>query len=315
MLGATHREKNANTLVRSRSLPKRMFQKPLFRSMSKQMHKKAISNLQNHSSLGYPVSPQSYYTGALFQYGSHFHEASNKLLKFSESRKESLTLPKVHNENSYDVPHFASNSKYDFEPYLYEKRKRATSIRRCQSLPMCFQEKDFNAISTSPLIFGELKCSEDISVNKNVNLFNVVKKSNSILEKVTRTRKGSFSRKDSNCSEKLEFDNLLLENLISNVLKKYINSKTYNSSLSNKRSRHLSKLLEDMVRLRLINSNDKYKIVAHVFLGELKDYGLSFATQCSYHPTEDFFASSTSQSEDIFVCAIVTAMKCDEGLF
>ena len=197
-----------------------------------------------------------------------------------------------------------------------EKLKSKNFNRRWKSLPN-LQTRNFNIVTASPLVFGT--CSErqitcDLKLERKHSIKVLLQQRRNGLHPasnrvITRRRSSGGTEDIYILGKVLRFDNERLEQLVSNTLEKNTTSMSFDHELSGIRCRRISKNLENAVKNCLQNDENIYKVVAQVFMGELKGHGICFATQCTYQFSEDYFATSTFQTDDMFVCAIVVVEK------
>ncbi|XP_065646424.1 uncharacterized protein LOC136076824 [Hydra vulgaris] len=195
-----------------------------------------------------------------------------------------------------------------------EKLKSNGLKRKWNSLP-CLQTRRFYAVTASPLVFGA--CSErprvnDLKVERKQSIKVLLKQRQNSYgsSKIINRRRSSGGTEDIYIPGKiLKFDNERLEQLVSITLEKSTVHMSFDNELCGIRCRRISKNLEEAVKSSLQNDENVYKVVAQVFMGELIGYGICFATQCTYQFFEDYFATSTFQTVDMFVCAIVVVEK------
>nr|XP_002167071.2 uncharacterized protein LOC100204625 [Hydra vulgaris]XP_012555334.2 uncharacterized protein LOC100204625 [Hydra vulgaris] len=192
---------------------------------------------------------------------------------------------KVENQNNFSET-ILTNS-HNKENKCAKKISDALEIVKKSKLPN---------VLVSRIVFGNSKTENGSYLNGwNANFFEESKvESNLLNEKSTDNI----------------IDNIILESVILETLKKSTVMMTYDPVLSINRAQHISKELVETVKKNLFNEKSLYKVVAQVFLGALKDNGFYFATQCSFEPNGDLFASSIVNTNDMFVCAIVKAEKC-----
>ena len=160
-------------------------------------------------------------------------------------------------------------------------------------------------VSVSQLVFGTCKIGYGSYINSSSSK---EERENNFPEE-SKFQSISAWEKEVRCTD-INFDNLRLENIILETLKETTKLMSYDPFLSISRSQHISEELVDTVKEKLSHDTIVYKVVAQVFLGALKDNGFCFATQCSFEPLGDLFASSIVNTDDMFVCAIVKAAKC-----
>ena len=111
-------------------------------------------------------------------------------------------------------------------------------------------------------------------------------------------------------------DNTRLEQIVSDIIAEKMKSLDYDHKQSNDRCRLMSTTIENTLKLCLSAQpgNPGYKVIAIVYIGETRDQGICFATQCSYEPHQDLFATATYQHENMFVCATVMASRLHGNL-
>ncbi|XP_057289585.1 uncharacterized protein LOC130612292 [Hydractinia symbiolongicarpus] len=173
------------------------------------------------------------------------------------------------------------------------------------------RSKYLSTVAPSPLI---LRASHEqlISTYDKKYDMNFVRDSPKKKRKIPFVNRMQKISSDSNNSQK--FDNKRLEKLVSDILEAKMRNLTYDHKSSNDRCRLLSKNIEIAIKERLLASTHEYKIIALVYIGETKDCGIGFATQCSYEPSEDLYATATYEGETLFVCACVMASLIPESI-
>ena len=113
-------------------------------------------------------------------------------------------------------------------------------------------------------------------------------------------------RKDTITNNRI-LDNDRLRLLMNSILEKRMKHLKYDPTLSIARCRLLSKTLEDTLKEKLTSTYKQYKIVALVFIGETRDQGIAFATQCTYND-DDLYAISTIEKDKMYIWAVVFAI-------
>ena len=113
-------------------------------------------------------------------------------------------------------------------------------------------------------------------------------------------------RKDTITNNRI-LDNERLRLLMNSILEKRMKHLKYDPTLSIPRCRLLSKTLEDTLKEKLASTYKEYKIVALVFIGETRDQGIAFATQCTYND-DDLYAISTIEKDNMYIWAVVFAI-------
>jgi len=114
----------------------------------------------------------------------------------------------------------------------------------------------------------------------------------------------------------LLIDNARLEQIVSDIIAEKMKKLEYDHKKSNDRCRLMSTTIENTLKLCLSAQpgNPGYKVIAIVFIGETRDQGICFATQCSYEPHQDLFATATYQHDNMYVCATVMASRIHGNL-
>ena len=190
-----------------------------------------------------------------------------------------------------------------------------TSIRRQYSLR---EDRSvyMNKVSPSPMILHASHENLDCNANILIEIKNeivVPKKKKGLLQPLrNHIRRRSLGRDEMAETKKyLKLDNTRLENIVTELLEEKMSTVEYDHKLSNDRCRLLSTCIENALKIHLDGERD-YKILALVYIGEKRDHGICFATQCCYEPTNDLFATATYQNENMFVCACVFASLLPE---
>ena len=98
-----------------------------------------------------------------------------------------------------------------------------------------------------------------------------------------------------------------LRELVGKVLRKNLEHCRYDARLSRKRCIHLSQILEQTLKLSLNSSGADYKVVALVYIGELREDGMKQSCQYVWNPSTDFFVMETHRGEDMFATGIIFA--------
>lgn len=98
-----------------------------------------------------------------------------------------------------------------------------------------------------------------------------------------------------------------LRELVQNVLRNNLEHCTYNAELSRKRCTHLSQILETTLKSSLNTGGNEYKIVAIVYIGEVRENGMKQSCQYNWNPDTDFFVMETYRRDDLFATGIVFA--------
>lgn len=147
--------------------------------------------------------------------------------------------------------------------------------------------------------------------NNNFNSRGSLRKKKKLLQPlVDRLRKTSRSESFDRSSPKLTtLDGPGMEKIVSEILREKMRGLEYDHSLSKDRCRMISTTIEKTLKVRLMAQPGypEYKIVALVYIAETKDNGIFFATQCSYQPSDDLFATATYQNDEMYVCTTVLA--------
>ena len=162
---------------------------------------------------------------------------------------------------------------------------------------------------------GDNSSLEDIENHINRQKTSPKKKKNFIRPLVNRIRRSSSLGRDEYVVTKtfLKLDNKRLQNIVYNVIEEKMKHVDYDHRYSNDRCRVLSTSIENAIKVRL-EVERTYKVVALVFIGETRDHGINFATQCSYQPSEDLFSTATYETENMFVCAVVLASQLTDTI-
>lgn len=131
-----------------------------------------------------------------------------------------------------------------------------------------------------------------------------------LVKKIRKVSRNEASHQQQEQS-KLIIDNARLEVIVLEIISARMKSLTYDHKQSSERCRTISTALENSLKVRLTAQpgNPDYKVIAVVYIGETRDQGICFATQCSYAPQQDLFATATYQNEDMYVCATVMCSK------
>jgi len=98
-----------------------------------------------------------------------------------------------------------------------------------------------------------------------------------------------------------------LRELVGKVLRKNLEHCHYDARLSRKRCIHLSQILEQTLKLSLNSSGADYKVVALVYIGELREDGMKQSCQYVWNPSTDFFVMETHRGEDMFATGVIFA--------
>lgn len=102
-----------------------------------------------------------------------------------------------------------------------------------------------------------------------------------------------------------------LRELVENVLRNNLQHCTYNAELSRKRCTHLSQILETTLKSSLNTGGVEYKVVAIVYIGEVRENGMKQSCQYNWNPDTDFFVMETYRRDDLFATGIVFATMVD----
>lgn len=102
--------------------------------------------------------------------------------------------------------------------------------------------------------------------------------------------------------------------LISTVLKKNLDSCTYDASLSRQLCTHISQILETTFRSTLNRADIEYKIIALVYIGEIREDGMKQSFQYSFNGDSDFFAMDTFRKDNMFATGTVFATLLENSL-
>lgn len=102
--------------------------------------------------------------------------------------------------------------------------------------------------------------------------------------------------------------------LISTVLKKNLDSCTYDASLSRQLCTHISQILETTFRSTLNRADIEYKIIALVYIGEIREDGMKQSFQYSFNGDSDFFAMDTFCKDNMFATGTVFATLLENSL-
>lgn len=130
------------------------------------------------------------------------------------------------------------------------------------------------------------------------------------IRKISRNESSHQQQKYQEQQQKL-IDNSKLEEIVLEIISEHMKSLKYDHKQSSDRCRTISTALENTLKLRLTAQpgNPDYKVIAVVYIGETRDQGICFATQCSYAPQQDLFATATYQNDDMYVCSTVMCAK------
>lgn len=102
--------------------------------------------------------------------------------------------------------------------------------------------------------------------------------------------------------------------LISTVLKKNLDSCTYDASLSRQLCTHISQILETTFRSTLNRADIEYKIIALVYIGEIREDGMKQSFQYSFNGDSDFFVMDTFRKDNMFATGTVFATLLENSL-
>lgn len=104
-----------------------------------------------------------------------------------------------------------------------------------------------------------------------------------------------------------------LKELIERTLKKNLKDEQYCADESRRRCTHLSQILEATLKQCLNCGEAEYKIIAIVYIAEIRDDGLKQAFQYNWNPRTDYFAVGTYCKENMFATGVVFATLLDDG--
>ena len=131
------------------------------------------------------------------------------------------------------------------------------------------------------------------------------------IRKISRNETSQQQQKYQEQQQQKLIDNSKLEEIVLEIISEHMKSLTYDHKQSSDRCRTISTALENALKLRLTAQpgNPDYKVIAVVYIGETRDQGICFATQCSYAPQQDLFATATYQNDDMYICSTVMCAK------
>lgn len=91
------------------------------------------------------------------------------------------------------------------------------------------------------------------------------------------------------------------EEIIATVLLENLTKKNYDSKLCSEQAVCITKKVEEQLRLKVLK--DEQKVLAVVYIGEVRQQGMQISSQCMWDPQKDFMASASYSSSNIFaVC-------------
>ncbi|XP_057290496.1 dynein light chain Tctex-type 5-like [Hydractinia symbiolongicarpus] len=109
----------------------------------------------------------------------------------------------------------------------------------------------------------------------------------------------NMERKSKSCKK--------LRELVEKVLRKNLEHCHYDARLSRKRCTHLSQILETTFKSSLNVKGTEYKVVAIVYIGEIREDGMKQSCQYNWNPHSDVFVMETYRRDDMFATGIVFA--------
>ncbi|XP_031562871.1 uncharacterized protein LOC116298512 [Actinia tenebrosa] len=109
----------------------------------------------------------------------------------------------------------------------------------------------------------------------------------------------------SDFNHECEFEiNELLRQIITEELENELRGKNYDSPSCVKQAAKISQGVE--VRVKSISKTNT-KVVAVVFIGEIRDQGIEITSQCLWDPLTDSFATASFRNHSLFaVCTVFT---------
>lgn len=121
--------------------------------------------------------------------------------------------------------------------------------------------------------------------------------------------RSSFVFDDSDCdvqSSTLEAEQRKLkqysEEIIATVLLENLTKKQYDPKLCSEQAVCISKKVEEQVRMKVLKEKEQ-KVLAVVYIGEVREQAMQISSQCIWDPKEDFVVSASYSGNDIFaVC-------------
>ena len=301
-----------------------MLQRPVYsHGISKQGLKKSMSASTEKELLSSPALRSSF-SGALLQCGIFLHDTTNKFLHLPEEHhtvgeKNVYNLNDLEN-NDLNLPSQKllppGNNTIENLPNLLKMQKCSTTVHRSLSSPESFPSivKSYSP-SFSPLIIG--RCSKNHfekfahpTVAEEPLKYILLERKKAYQNKINRIRGNFLSTNENSATVKGDvFIKYKIDALVSRVVKSSTRNMSYDCRLSNTRAHKITTTLESIINPLLNTNRASYKVMVQVFMGELKDKGLSFATQCNYQPTEDYFNASIYQIDNMLICVIVAATK------
>lgn len=91
------------------------------------------------------------------------------------------------------------------------------------------------------------------------------------------------------------------EEIIATVLLENLTKKKYDPKLCSEQAVSITKKVENQLRLKVLK--DEQKVLAVVYIGEVRQQGMQISSQCMWDPQKDFMASASYSGSNIFaVC-------------
>ena len=325
--------KNTPTMLRriSRHLIRAYTEAEIRNSISEYPNENEISSKSYESPLLLRYNGKSYDTSSLSTTDSGIESRDDKTVSSDEKSDEDdqLEMRKVlispssmgrsfsFDDLSKETAHQGLNDSVDnvsktptIRRQFSLREERLKQISASVSPSPMYMQKSLEKLNNNKITLqkGSENYSSDEKISSSQSSKGSRKKKKILQPLVKRIRK--VSRNDRPQQQKL-IDNSKLEEIVLEIIGERMKSLTYDHKQSSDRCRTISTALENALKLRLTAQpgNPDYKVVAVVYIGETRDQGICFATQCSYAPQQDLFATATYQNEDMYVCSTVMCSK------
>jgi len=95
-----------------------------------------------------------------------------------------------------------------------------------------------------------------------------------------------------------------IQDLIQQVLSSHLDNMEYNHEICGAKCKTISQMIENGVKSLF---SARYKIIALVYIGAIRDRGIEMASQCLWNPSTDSFVMATFDNNSLFATATVFA--------
>ena len=279
-------------------------------------------------------SSKNYDTSSLSTTDSGIESRDDKMVSSDERSDDDENLCKMPNDMcksqnvisrsfSYDDLTKNNEKSQDFTDHTAKtpvrrqyslREERVNQINSSVAPSPVFSQKSIEKLNNSRVALqkGSDNYSSDEKIS-NTQLKGSRKKKKILQPIVNKIRKVSRSETTPHQQKLLMIDSNRLHQIVMDIISEKMKKMTYDHKQSSDRCRMISTTLENTLKLRLSSQpgNPEYKIIAVVYIGETRDQGICFATQCSYVPQQDLFTTATYQNNDMYVCATIMASRID----